>query len=102
MTHWHDTMVDRPETDGAVYITGWTISGLAVLGAVVAVWLFGIYPRSEGALKGTLGAAKALYRFAIQIRALICLQKKTSASSAPQILQMVQPSRFNREYACPQ
>ena len=42
MTHWHDTMVDRPETDGAVYITGWTISGLAVLGAVVAVWLFGI------------------------------------------------------------
>jgi hypothetical protein len=35
MTDWHDTMVDRPETDGAVYITGWTISGLAVLGAVV-------------------------------------------------------------------
>ena len=33
MTHWHDTMVDRPETDGAVYVTGWTISGLAVLGA---------------------------------------------------------------------
>ena len=32
MTHWHDTMVDRPETDGAVYATGWTISGLAVLG----------------------------------------------------------------------
>jgi hypothetical protein len=31
-------MVDRPETDGAVYVTGWTISGLAVLGAVVAVW----------------------------------------------------------------
>ena len=28
MTHWHDTMVDRPETDGAVYVTGWTISGL--------------------------------------------------------------------------
>lgn len=31
MTHWHDTMVDRPETDSAVYVTGWTISGLAVL-----------------------------------------------------------------------
>jgi hypothetical protein len=31
MSHWHDTMVDRPETDGAVYVTGWTISGLAVL-----------------------------------------------------------------------
>jgi hypothetical protein len=42
MTHWHDTMVDRPETDGAVYVTGWTISGLAVLAAVVAVWVFGI------------------------------------------------------------
>jgi hypothetical protein len=24
MAHWHDTMVDRPETDGAVYVTGWT------------------------------------------------------------------------------
>jgi hypothetical protein len=35
-------MVDRPETDGAVYVTGWTISGLTVLGAVVAVWVFGI------------------------------------------------------------
>ncbi len=39
MTHWHDPMVDTPETDGAVYMTGWTISGLAVLGAIVAVWL---------------------------------------------------------------
>ena len=35
MTHWRDTMVDRPETDGAVYVTGWTISGLAVLGKLV-------------------------------------------------------------------
>ena len=42
MTNWHDTMVDRPETDGAVYATGWTISGLAVLGAIVAVWVLGI------------------------------------------------------------
>jgi hypothetical protein len=42
MTHWRYTMVDRPETDGAVYVTGCTISGLAVLGAVVAVWIFGI------------------------------------------------------------
>jgi hypothetical protein len=39
---WHDTMVDRPETDGAVYVTGWTISGLAVLGTIVAVWILGI------------------------------------------------------------
>jgi hypothetical protein len=42
MIHWHDTMVDRPETDGAVYVTGWTISGLAVLGAIVAAWVFAI------------------------------------------------------------
>jgi hypothetical protein len=42
MTHWHDTMVDQPSTDGAVYVTGWTISGLAVLGAIFGVWVFGI------------------------------------------------------------
>jgi hypothetical protein len=42
MNHWHDTMVDRPETDGAAYATGWTISGLAVLGTIIAVWAFGI------------------------------------------------------------
>ena len=42
MTHWRNTMVDRPETDGAVYVTGWTISGLAVLAVVVSVWVFGI------------------------------------------------------------
>jgi hypothetical protein len=35
-------MVDRPEADGAVYVTGWTISGLAVLGAIVAVRVLGI------------------------------------------------------------
>jgi hypothetical protein len=42
MTHWHDTMVERPESDGAIYATGWTISGLAVLGTIVAVWVLGI------------------------------------------------------------
>ena len=42
MTNWHDSMVDRPETDGAVYATGWTISGLAVLAAIVVVWVLGI------------------------------------------------------------
>ena len=42
MSHWRNMMVDRPETDGAVYVKGWTISGLAVLAAVVAVWVFGI------------------------------------------------------------
>jgi hypothetical protein len=38
MTHWNDTMVDRPESDGVIYITGWSISGLAVLGAIFAVF----------------------------------------------------------------
>ena len=42
MTHWHDTMVDQPEVDGAVYAAGWTISGLAVLGTIIAVWVLGI------------------------------------------------------------
>jgi hypothetical protein len=42
MTHWNDTMVDRPESDGAIYATGWSISVLAVLGAIFAVWMFGI------------------------------------------------------------
>jgi hypothetical protein len=42
MTHWNDTMVDRPESDGAIYATGWSISGLAVLGVIFAVWIFGI------------------------------------------------------------
>ena len=41
MSHWHDSMVDRPETDGAVYVTGWTISGLAVLGVILVVWGLG-------------------------------------------------------------
>jgi hypothetical protein len=42
MSKWHDTMVDRPNDDDAAYMTGWTISGLAVLGAIVTVWVFGI------------------------------------------------------------
>lgn len=42
MSHWHDTMVDRPEPNGAAYVTGWTVSGVVVLGAIVAVWLLGI------------------------------------------------------------
>jgi hypothetical protein len=42
MTHWHDAMIDRPEADGAAYATGWTISGLAVIGTIVAVWVLGI------------------------------------------------------------
>jgi hypothetical protein len=42
VSQWRDSMVDRPETDGAAYLTGWTISGVAVLGAIVAVWALGI------------------------------------------------------------
>ena len=42
MSQWHDSMVDRPETDGTAYLTGWTVSGVAVLAAIVAVWALGI------------------------------------------------------------
>jgi hypothetical protein len=42
MTHWHDTMVDRWETDDADCAAGWTISGLALLGAILAMLVIGI------------------------------------------------------------
>ena len=41
MTDWRDSMVERPTDEGA-YAAGWTVSGLAVLGAIVAIWVFGI------------------------------------------------------------
>ena len=42
VSQWRDSMVDRPETDAAAYLTGWTVSGVAVLAAIVAVWALGI------------------------------------------------------------
>jgi hypothetical protein len=42
MIHWRDTMVEWPRPDGASYVTGWTISGLAVIATIVAVWVLGI------------------------------------------------------------
>ena len=42
MTEWRDNMVERPEADDGAYAAGWTVSGLAVLGAIVALWVFGI------------------------------------------------------------
>jgi hypothetical protein len=42
MSHWHDTMVDRPEADGVVYVTGWTVSGPAVPAVIFAAWVFAI------------------------------------------------------------
>jgi hypothetical protein len=41
MTDWRDSMVERPTDEGA-YTAGWTLSGLAVLGAIVVIWVFGI------------------------------------------------------------
>jgi hypothetical protein len=47
MSHWRqattrsDAMRGASE-DGAAYITGWSISGLTVLGVLVTVWIFGI------------------------------------------------------------
>jgi len=40
--HWHDEMVGQPSPDDGADMTGWTISGVAVLGTIVAVWLLGI------------------------------------------------------------
>ncbi|HLG84975.1 MAG TPA: hypothetical protein VKY22_28555 [Bradyrhizobium sp.] len=43
MNHWRDTLVDRTEPDdGAAYVAGWTISGIAVLATIVTVWVLGI------------------------------------------------------------
>jgi hypothetical protein len=42
MIRWHDSMVEQPETGSGLYATGWTISGLAVIGTIVAVWILGI------------------------------------------------------------
>ena len=36
-----ETIRDNRE-DGAAYAAGWTISGLATLGTIIAVWMFGI------------------------------------------------------------
>jgi hypothetical protein len=47
MSHWQDSM-DRADAmhdtrEGeTAYAAGWTISGLATLGAILAVWVFGI------------------------------------------------------------
>jgi hypothetical protein len=35
-------MVDQPETSGPAYAAGWTISGLAVLCAILGIWVLGI------------------------------------------------------------
>jgi hypothetical protein len=42
MTGWRDQMVEKPADDNAAYAAGWTVSGLAVLGTIVAVWVLGI------------------------------------------------------------
>jgi hypothetical protein len=42
MTDWHDSMVDQPDTSTPAYAAGWTLSGLAVLGVILGVWVLGI------------------------------------------------------------
>jgi hypothetical protein len=37
-----DAMRGTADDDDILYATGWTISGLATLGTILAVWLFGI------------------------------------------------------------
>jgi hypothetical protein len=62
MTHWHDTMVDTPETDGTVYVTGWTISGRAVLGTIVAARAFGIWTRQSNGLQNSAQVIRTTFR----------------------------------------
>jgi len=40
LAHRHDTLMDRPGADGEAYAMGWTISGLATLATILAVWIF--------------------------------------------------------------
>jgi hypothetical protein len=45
--HWRSAMVRTDAMlgtgdDEALYAVGWTISGLATLATIVAVWMFGI------------------------------------------------------------
>ncbi|MGA7806381.1 hypothetical protein [Bradyrhizobium sp.] len=42
MIRWHDSMVEQPQNESGLYATGWTISGLAVIGTIVVVWILGI------------------------------------------------------------
>jgi hypothetical protein len=47
MSHWRQATVRSDamrgaSDDGVSYITGWSISGLTVLGVLVTVWIFGI------------------------------------------------------------
>jgi hypothetical protein len=42
MSDWRDSMVDRPEPDDGAYLTGWTISGIAVIATIITVWVLGI------------------------------------------------------------
>jgi hypothetical protein len=66
MSHWHDTMVDRPEADGAAYVTGWTISGLSVLAVILAAW-------------GVRDLATTLERFTGGLLALVLTPMKPTA-----------------------
>jgi hypothetical protein len=45
--HWRSATAEADEMRGTgedeiLYATGWTISGLATLATIVAVWMFGI------------------------------------------------------------
>jgi hypothetical protein len=45
MSHWRDStfradIMRGTGEDEAVYAAGWTLSGLATLGAILAVWIF--------------------------------------------------------------
>jgi hypothetical protein len=44
MSLWHTTIGpdDTPSDDELGYYGGWTVSGLAVIATITAVWIFGL------------------------------------------------------------
>jgi hypothetical protein len=47
MSHWRDStfradIIRGTGEDEAAYVAGWTISGLATLGTILAVWIFAV------------------------------------------------------------
>jgi hypothetical protein len=47
MSHWREStfradIMRGSSEDDAAYVAGWTISGLATLGTILAVWIFAV------------------------------------------------------------
>ena len=85
MSHWHDTMVDRPENDGAVYVTGWTISGLAVLGTVVLLISGGASASEDGKPATWVGILKIVLGLLLVLVAVRQWRGRPKGDAEPQL-----------------